>query len=247
MRTFPILLVVVMALHSAPGAEATAAASETAKAPAKEQVAPPKELPALLKTAKEAKDAAERQAALKVLRESRMSPVPAEVSARFFNSAMLDTSADVRKEAALAVKDLGDLQAKKFLANAVLHPKIEAKIRDQGNEALRLIDDPIIVGAFVALVTEELRVGSAFEVTAPQIIYITSGANTNQALGQFNLPIELPNIELRSVQTSVAFYALSALRTISRRDLGNDPVAWAGWFQDWKQIRDVRLAQEAKP
>ena len=59
------------------------------------------------------------------------------------------------------------------------------------------------------------------------------------------LSIELPNIELRSIHTSVAVYAMSALRSIARRNMGG-PGAWKGWFKKWKHIHDVRVAQAAE-
>src|SRR5204863_42326 len=40
-------------------------------------------------------------------------------------------------------------------------------------------------------------------ITAPQIIFITNGGNINIPGGSINLPIELPNLELRSINTTV--------------------------------------------
>ena len=52
-------------------------------------------------------------------------------------------------------------------------------------------------------ITLELRPGTAIELTPPIIIFITNGGNINAATGTINLPIELPNLELRSINTTV--------------------------------------------
>ncbi len=52
-------------------------------------------------------------------------------------------------------------------------------------------------------ITLDMRPGTATELTAPQIIFITNGLNVNAPLGNINLPIELPNIELRAINTTV--------------------------------------------
>ena len=52
-------------------------------------------------------------------------------------------------------------------------------------------------------ITLELRPGTAIELTAPLIIYITNGGNTAIPGGNINLQIELPNLELRSINTTV--------------------------------------------
>jgi general secretion pathway protein D len=52
-------------------------------------------------------------------------------------------------------------------------------------------------------VTLTLRPGTAEEIDEPQIIYITNGGDVDNPLGTINLPIELPQLELRSVSTSV--------------------------------------------
>ncbi|HYF49479.1 MAG TPA: hypothetical protein VEJ63_08740, partial [Planctomycetota bacterium] len=55
-------------------------------------------------------------------------------------------------------------------------------------------------------ITLDVRPGTAVELTPPQIVFITnSGDVNNGAVGQtsINLPIELPNLELRSISTTV--------------------------------------------
>ena len=52
-------------------------------------------------------------------------------------------------------------------------------------------------------ITMDVRPGTATELTPPQIIFITNGGDINNPTGSINLPIELPNIELRSISTTV--------------------------------------------
>lgn len=52
-------------------------------------------------------------------------------------------------------------------------------------------------------ITLELRPGTAVELTPPLIIFITNGGNIQIPGGNINLPIELPNLELRSINTTV--------------------------------------------
>ncbi|MCZ7647104.1 MAG: hypothetical protein M5U26_17915 [Planctomycetota bacterium] len=52
-------------------------------------------------------------------------------------------------------------------------------------------------------VTLDVRPGTAIELTPPQILFISNGLDVNNPLGNINLPIELPNIELRSINTTV--------------------------------------------
>lgn len=53
-------------------------------------------------------------------------------------------------------------------------------------------------------ITLDMRPGTAVELTPPQIIFITNaGLDVNIGGGTINLPIELPNLELRSVSTTV--------------------------------------------
>ncbi|MCY3023412.1 MAG: hypothetical protein NTW87_30905 [Planctomycetota bacterium] len=53
-------------------------------------------------------------------------------------------------------------------------------------------------------ITLDIRAGTAVEITPPQIVYITNaGGDVNVGGGAINLPIELPNLELRSINTTI--------------------------------------------
>lgn len=203
-----------------------------------------KELPALLKTIDESAKEGERAEAIRKIGAAKFEKVPEDVSRRLFAAMLLDEGENVRKEAALAAKALDDVAAKKFVFKAALMPKVKAPVRARAAEALRRFDDPMVIEALIWHVTYTLRVGTATEVTPPKTIFITDGGDINNPLGLINLPIELPNIELRSVSTSVIVPATTALTAITRRNFGANPAAWQKWFEDYKKIREVRLAQE---
>jgi type II secretory pathway component GspD/PulD (secretin)/Flp pilus assembly protein TadD len=52
-------------------------------------------------------------------------------------------------------------------------------------------------------ITLDLRPGTATELTPPQIIFLTNSGDVNNGGGTINLPVELPNLELRSINTTV--------------------------------------------
>ena len=77
--------------------------------------------------------------------------------------------------------------------------------------------DPIVAAYLIGVVLEvkptvsndkryitlNMRPGTALELTPPQVIFITNSGNINTGGGTINLPIELPNLELRSINTTV--------------------------------------------
>jgi len=52
-------------------------------------------------------------------------------------------------------------------------------------------------------ITLDVRPGTAIELTPPLIVFITDSQDINTGGGVVNLPIELPNLELRSISTTV--------------------------------------------
>ncbi len=206
----------------------------------------PKELAAILALIQDSEDSTERASALTKLRTFYFHPVPEKLTEQLTKSVLFDDTDVVRKEAALAMKDLDDKVGMSFLYKAALGKNVNEKIRRNAGEGLRRLDNVKLVEALVSVVTYVLRIGQVKELTQPQTIFITNGLNVNAPQGNINLPIELPNIEISYTATAVAVHALRALRIISRRDLGKDPVVWKQWLDNWKHIRDVRLAQKAK-
>jgi type II secretory pathway component GspD/PulD (secretin) len=83
------------------------------------------------------------------------------------------------------------------VAGAVFDPVIRAFMTGV------VLDVQPTVSSDKRYVTLTLRPGTAEELEPPQIIYITDGGDVDNPLGIINLPIELPNLELRSIHTSV--------------------------------------------
>lgn len=220
----------------------SAASQSTQEAQPQQAVASaaPHALPQLLAKARDGKESAQRAEALQGLKELPAKSVTPAVSAQLFKSAVDDADEDVRKSAAEAIQKLDDKEAKKFLFAAAVHPKIDEKRRRHAAEAIRRVDDPAVIAALVTMVTYDVRTGTATENVPQRFATISNPAIP------ITLPIELPDLELRSVSTSLAVYGIIALKEIARRDLGSDPKAWEKWFGEWKQVREARLAQEAR-
>jgi hypothetical protein len=197
---------------------------------------PEAEARALLGRLTSAVQPAEHIAAFKELAQRKPKPLPAQVSTELLRSALLDEDAEVRREAALTIKALDDREGKKNLLAAALRPKVTEEVRTRAAEAIRRVDDPVVVGALITLVTNEIKSGVARLITPVEIQYIG---------GLVSLPIHLPEIELIKAEGTITYPAFIALKTIAQRDLGSDPNAWANWYANWKHLRDVRLRQEA--
>lgn len=189
-------------------------------------------------------DAAHRLDAARKLKTAKFKKVPLEVSTRLVRTIVGDGDPRVRKEAARAVKSLKDSSAVEGLLAAGLSKEMPREVRVRAAEGLRMQDNPGLFERIVRIATLTIRFGVAREVEEPQIIYITNGGDVDNPFGTINLPIELPQLELASVNTSVAVYAGEMLKVIARRDFGRNRMAWKGWFNEWKRVRKARLEAE---
>ena len=211
-------------------------AQKQAAAKPQEAALPASELPNTLKAISEGKESAERVAALGQLKQFHFKPIPKEVSTAVVRRIMDDSEEQVRSAAVQTIQDLNDEQAKDALVSVAVHPKLKAEQRKNAAHAIRTLDDARLVSAIVTMVTYDVRTGTAIDFQPPRIRAII-----NPVIPIF-LPIDLPDIELRSVSTSIATFGVIALREIARRDMGTDSEAWKKWFEDWKQVREVRMA-----
>lgn len=225
----------------------------------------PAELSTLITQIKNAKTDDESLAGLTRLGDTKFSPVPPEVSGVLVEQSILSESAAVRRSAAEVIKKLDDKNAMKVVFNGMLNEKWKPEQRKRGAEAMRFIDNPEMVHAMVELATLVLKVGTS-QFGGIETVFIKppdgntggatpQGGNAAQENGDahnaaitdaIRLPIELPTLELKVVNTAVAVYAVEAMKTFAKRDIG-DRMGWKPWFDDWKHIRDVRLAQAANP
>lgn len=195
---------------------------------------PASELPATLKALAEGKENEDRLAALGQLKQFHFKPIPKEVSTAMVRRVIDDKEDDVRKAALQAIREMGDEAAKDGLVAAAVHPRLNDDQRKHAAKAVRALDDAGLVGAIVTMATYDVRTGTAIDFQPPRVRSITGPG--------VSLPIDLPDLELRSVSTSVATHAIIALKEISRRDFGGNHDAWKKWFEEWKQIREVRVA-----
>jgi len=181
-------------------------------------------------------NAKERADALKDLGASKLKPIPKEVSAELARSTLLDENEAVRKAGALAIQALDDKKVKEYVYSVAVHPAVADERHLNAADAIRWMDDPTVIGWMVETVTSEISAGVAKELTPPAVVTIG---------GAFNLPIQLPNIELQSVRGVIATRAYSALTRIAGRDVGA-PAGWRKWFEDYQRLREIRLREETK-
>lgn len=82
-------------------------------------------------------------------------------------------------------------------------------------DAMKMAGNRVLYEVLMAFVTMDVRAGTATELTPPQTVFITNGGDVNNPNGNINLPIELPNLELKSINTSIMIPAFGALRQIT--------------------------------
>jgi hypothetical protein len=199
----------------------------------------------ILNSIRNGKEPAEKVEALRLLCLAKMDKIPHKLSEQLTRGVIEDGSPEVRKAAALAIKALGDQTAINLMLALGLNENMPATVRVRAAEGLRWVDDPLVCERIVRIATMTIRFGVATKVEPPQIIYITDGGDVDNPLGVINLPIELPNLELVSAQTSVAAYAGEMLKIIAQRDVG-DRMAWKNWLADWKRVRLARPEAQAE-
>lgn len=207
----------------------------------------------LVKSIRATKADAEILTGLQRLSQSALNPVPAQVSSLLVEQSILNENAEARKAAATAIRKLNDMNALNALFQGVLNERWKPEHRQRGAEGLRFIDNPVAVEKLVTIATTLLiRAGTAqFEnldtvfIKAPELVGANEDQNAHNAAlsNPIRLPIELPTIELRSVNTAVVVMAVEALKVFAKRDIGADRMLWKDWLADWKHIRDVRVAQ----
>jgi hypothetical protein len=96
--------------------------------------------------------------------------------------------------------------------------------------AMRDVGGRQIYEALMAYVTMEVHAGSATEAGPPQTVYITNGGNINNPNGSVNLPIELPNLELRGYSGTLIIPAFGALKQVTGQNFGKHLEKWQNWI-----------------
>jgi hypothetical protein len=88
-------------------------------------------------------------------------------------------------------------------------------------DALKMAGHRALYEVLMAFVTMDVRAGTATELTPPQTVYMTNGGNVNAPNGNINLPIDLPNLELKSINTTIIVPAFGALKRIAGENFHN--------------------------
>ena len=88
-------------------------------------------------------------------------------------------------------------------------------------EAMKMAGNRALYEVLMAFVTMDVRAGTATELTPPKTVYITNGGDVNNPNGNINLPIDLPNLELKSVSTTIMIPAFGALKRIAGQNFHN--------------------------
>ena len=96
--------------------------------------------------------------------------------------------------------------------------------------ALRDVGGRQIYEALMAYVTMEVNAGAASEAAPPQTVYITNSGNINTGGGSINLPIELPNLELKGYHGTLVVPALGALKQVTGQNFGRNIDRWQNWI-----------------
>ena len=149
---------------------------------------------------------------------------------------IVETNADVRTAAAALIRDQKDPIASKALVDYYVDAfdtdgvLIKADHERAAIDALKAVGGHGIYEQLLMYATLEVRAGMATEIGPPQTVYITNGGSINSPSGTINLPIELPNLELRAVNTTIVVPALGALRQVSGQNFGRNIGKWQDWI-----------------
>jgi len=138
-----------------------------------------------------------------------------------------------RKAAAELIKSRKDRVANKALVEYYVDsfdPQgvlLQADHERAAIDAMKIAGNRALYEVLMAYVTMDVRAGTATELTPPQTVYISNGHDVNNPNGSINLPIELPILELRSVNVTLTIPAFGALKTIAGQNFHNPAQAWA--------------------
>lgn len=127
----------------------------------------------------------------------------------------------------IANKALVDYYLDAFDSDGVL---VKADHERVAVAAMRDVGGRQIYEALMAYVTMEVHAGSATEAAPPQTVYITNGGDIHNPAGSVNLPIELPNLELKGYNGTLVVPALGALKQVTGQNFGRHLDRWQNWI-----------------
>ena len=115
---------------------------------------------------------------------------------------------------------------------------INEQQRDAAEGALKDLGDKRTYDALLYYATMEVHAASASSITPPQVAFITNAGNdVNTGGGTINLPIELPNNEIRSFDTTLIVPAVSAMKHITGQEFNKNLDKWRAWIKDQPNFR----------
>jgi hypothetical protein len=115
---------------------------------------------------------------------------------------------------------------------------IDEPQRDAALGALKDLGDKRTYDALLYYATMEVHAASATSLTPPQVAFITNaGGDVNRGGGNINLPIELPNNEIRSFDATLIVPAVSAMRHITGQEFNKNLDKWRAWIKAQPDFR----------
>lgn len=188
-----------------------------------------------------ATEAGTRLGALKGIEVVR--PTDPKSSIALGTAAASDPIVEVRKAATALVKSRGDdFAIRTMLGTLVSSFDAAGNYRDKvaavtAADALRDLGDKRVYQALLYHVTMELRLTnvSLGTLSTRQIdTYSVQNSGQNTFPVQLALPIQSPELSVQRVNTSVVAPAVSALKTLSGQDFGDDWDKWDKWVSKLK-------------
>jgi hypothetical protein len=181
----------------------------------------------------------------------RISEAPSKiVSKALASAALIESNTEARKAVISTIQERKDTAAVNSLLTTLGESTdpdglgyTNQKQRDAALDALHDIGDKRVYQALLYHVTSEVRFGLAQPVALDKIYITNSGDTTGGAVGRtaVNLPIDLPTIELTSVQTNITMPAISqpflALKKVAGEDFGRNAKKWNNWIEKQPDFR----------
>jgi hypothetical protein len=181
-------------------------------------------------------DARVRLGAIAALKDA--DPAPADAGKLLAAAAIMEPDATVRTAALNLIRERKDVVAAQEIVRA-WHRAFEDEalgvdeaLRTATENAMRDLGDRRIYEAIYAYVTMELRVQTASldSVGTARIRNAGLPVQGDDRAGNINLPIDLPSINLMSVETTIVVPALPSLKRITGQNFGRELPRWKAWI-----------------
>ena len=180
-------------------------------------------------------DVPKRLGALKAL--EALQTVHSTVSAYLAMAAVADPDENVRKAVVSLVKARADNAAIGGMLQYLMNDfdgnghVVDEAVRDRAVESIHsLHEDKQIYQSLLYYVTLEMRVSNT-ELANLQTRQIDSFQNIGGRIVPLSFPVQLPELKITSVHTTVRCPAVNALEALSGQDFGEDADKWGRWIR----------------